>query len=85
MSRSSSGSLVSVVVPTYNRGGCIEPALGQTHKNIEVVVVDDGSADDDRQLVDRRYGTDACVRYLHQDNRGVSAPRNTGLNRVRES
>ena len=87
MSTSSSSSLVSVVVPTYNRGDCIErnidSALGQTHKNIEILVVDDGSTDDTRQRIEWRYGLDARVRYIHQDNRGVSAARNTGLQDVR--
>ena len=87
MSKSSSSSLVSVVIPTYNRGDCIErtidSALGQTHQNVEILVVDDGSTDDTRQRIERRYGLDARVRYLHQQNQGVSAARNTGLQNVR--
>jgi len=74
-------------VPTYNRGYCIErtidSALGQTHQNVEILVVDDGSTDDTRQRIERRYGSDARVRYLHQENRGVAAARNTGLQNVR--
>jgi glycosyltransferase involved in cell wall biosynthesis len=87
MSTSSSSSLVSVVVPTYNRGDCIErtidSALGQTHQNLEILVVDDGSADDTRQRIELRYGADGRVRYFYQENRGVSAARNTGLQKVR--
>ncbi len=72
---------VSVVVPTYNRGPllaeAIASALAQTHGDLEVVVVDDGSTDDTRERVaaigDRR------LRYLHQPNAGVSAARNRGL------
>jgi glycosyltransferase involved in cell wall biosynthesis len=83
MSTSLSSPLVSVVVPTYNRTDCIEwtidSALGQTHQKLEILVVDDGSNDDTRQLIERRYGADARVRYIYQENRGVSAARNTGL------
>jgi GT2 family glycosyltransferase len=72
--------LVSVVIPTYNRGyivgRAIESVLRQSHRPIEVIVVDDGSADDTRHVVER-YGSP--VRYLRQDNAGVSAARNTGL------
>ena len=72
--------LVSVVIPTYNRGRliarAIESALAQTYRNVSVVVVDDGSTDDTRKVVDS-YG--GCVSYVHQQNAGVSSARNTGL------
>ncbi len=75
--------LVSVVVPTFNRAYCLErtvnSALSQTHRNVEVILVDDGSTDDTAALVERRYGDDARVRYLHQSNQGVAVARNTGL------
>ena len=51
--------LVSVVVPTYNRGYCvartIDSALGQTHPAVEVIVVDDGSQDDTAEVIASRY------------------------------
>ena len=76
--------LVSVIIPTYNRAGivraAIESVLAQTYANVEVVVVDDGSADDTRQVVES-YG--APVRYLHQRNAGVSAARNFGFANAR--
>jgi glycosyltransferase involved in cell wall biosynthesis len=79
--------LVSVVIPTFNRGYClpraIDSALAQTYQNVEVIVVDDGSTDDTPQLVARRYGGNGRVRYMRQDNAGVSAARNTGLAAVR--
>jgi len=60
VSTSSSSPLVSVVVPTYNRTDCIEwtidSALGQTHQKLEILVVDDGSTDDTRPRIERRYG-----------------------------
>lgn len=76
-------ALVSVVIPTYNRARCIERAidsvLTQTYRSLEVIVVDDGSTDATRALIRRRYGGDTRVRYLYQDNQGVSAARNIGL------
>ena len=75
--------LVSVVIPTYNRAYCIEKAidsvLRQTRPRVEVVVVDDGSTDDTRALLERRYGGDARVKVVPRPNGGVTAARNTGL------
>jgi hypothetical protein len=72
---------VSIVIPAYNQGhylgAAIESALAQTHADVEVVVVDDGSTDDTRTVA-ARY-TDPRVRYVHQQNRGLAAARNTGI------
>jgi len=71
--------LVSIIIPTYNYGKylsrAIESCLRQSYKQIEIIVIDDGSSDDTRQIV-ARY-TD--VVYLFQQNQGVSVARNTGL------
>src|SRR4051794_5813716 len=71
---------VSVVIPTYNYARFIERALvsvlGQTHRPAEVLVIDDGSTDETATVVDR-YAT--RVRYLRQENSGVSAARNAGV------
>ena len=76
-------ALVSVVIPTYNRAYCIattiDSALGQTHQNLEILVVDDGSTDDTREVIAKQYGSEPRVRYLHQANEGVSGARNHGL------
>jgi GT2 family glycosyltransferase len=76
--------LVSVVIPTYNRAtvvpAAIESVVQQTYSNVEVGVVDDGSRDDTRRVVES-YGPP--VRYLHQANSGVSAARNLGLANAR--
>src|SRR2546426_4397762 len=72
--------LVSVIIPTYNRGGIIcetiESVLQQTYENVEVVVIDDGSSDDTqdklKQYADR-------LRVAYQQNSGPAAARNRGI------
>lgn len=77
-------NLVSVIIPTYNRANlldqAIESALAQTHTAVEVLVVDDGSTDNTREVT-RRY--DSRVRYIYQKNAGVAAARNTGMMNAR--
>ncbi len=72
--------LVSVIIPTYNRSSdcktAVESVLSQTYGDVEVLVVDDGSVDDTREVIS---GLDERVRYIRQANAGVSAARNTGL------
>lgn len=76
-------SRVSVVIPTYNcerfLGRAIDSALGQTYRDFELIVVDDGSTDGTRSLV-AGYGD--AVRYLYQPNQGVSAARNLALSQT---
>ncbi|HVJ68912.1 MAG TPA: glycosyltransferase [Caulifigura sp.] len=76
-------TLVSVVVPTYNRAHILPAAvtsvLRQSWTDVEVVIVDDGSRDATRQVVERLIAADNRVRYVHQPNGGVSAARNTAL------
>ena len=71
---------VSVIIPTYNRAGCLREAvdsvLFQEFRGFELIVVDDGSTDGTSQLL-RKYG--GSIRVLRQENRGVSAARNAGI------
>ena len=80
------GSIVSVVIPTYNRSAClpraIDSVLGQTHGAVEVIIVDDGSTDDTGEMMKRRYGSDRRVQYHYQANTGISGARNAGLARA---
>jgi len=77
--------LVSVVIPTYDRPsylpGAIETALGQTYDPIEIVVVDDGSETDAAAEIVSEYGDSSTqiTLHVHEDNRGLSAARNTGI------
>ena len=71
--------LVSVIIPCYNQGHflgeAIRSTLDQTYPRVEIIVVDDGS-DDRTPEVARSY---SGVRYVRQDNQGVSAARNAGF------
>jgi len=72
---------VSVIIPTFNRARLVEravrSALAQTHANLEVLVIDDGSTDDTGERL-ARIG-DGRLRMLRQDNAGVAAARNHGI------
>jgi glycosyltransferase involved in cell wall biosynthesis len=76
--------LVSVIIPTYNHARfvtqTVNSALAQTYPHVEVIVVDDGSVDDTRAVLDH-YGQQ--ISYLYQENRGPSAARNLGVRAAR--
>lgn len=79
---------VSVVVPTYDRadrvGGAVESALAQTVSDLEVLVVNDGSTDRTRAVVDALAAEHDRVRAFHNDeNRGISHTRNRGIEAAR--
>lgn len=82
-------TLVSVVVPTYNRAhllpDAIDSVLRQKWPDVEVVVVDDGSSDNTADIVAALARSDSRVRYLAQENRGVSSARNKALANCRGS
>ncbi len=73
---------ISVVVPAYNAGATLDQTLQsvrrQTHADLEVLVVDDGSTDDTRAIAERHQASDPRVRILSQTNAGVAAARNAG-------
>ena len=75
--------LVSVIVPVYNAAGCLSDCMecltNQTYKNLEIILVDDGSTDGSGLLCDEWSGRDDRVRVIHKENGGVSSARNKGL------
>lgn len=72
---------VSVVIPTYNRADkvrkSVESVLAQSFRDLEVIVVDDGSSDDTEQTL--RHAFRDRIRYYFQPNQGVSVARNRGI------
>lgn len=76
------GGLVSVVIPTYNRAAmvteAVDSALGQTYRDVEVIVVDDGSGDGTSRALKRRYGTRVEV-IRREDNGGAASSVNIGI------
>ena len=74
---------ISVVLPTFNReqvlGRAIGSVLEQRYGDLELIVVDDGSSDGTRAVVESISATDVRVHYLHQPNAGAAAARNAGL------
>ena len=80
--------LVTVIIPCFNRASIIAPAIksvqAQTLKNWELVVVDDGSSDNIRQVIDGFSSTDPRIRLVcHSQNRGEPTARNTGISVAR--
>lgn len=77
---------VSVVVPSFNYAHflpeTLDSVLAQTFKSFELIVVDDGSTDNTKEVM-KPYLNDPRVRYVYQENRGPSAARNTGIRESR--
>ncbi len=75
--------LVSVIIPVYNVRPFLEEALdsvlNQSYANLEILVIDDGSTDGSGETCDAYAKRDGRVRVIHQENRGLSAARNAGL------
>lgn len=74
---------VSVVIPVYNvkpyLERCVQSVLRQTYKELDIILVDDGSTDGSGELCDEIAGRDSRVRVIHQENQGLSGARNTGI------
>lgn len=73
----------SIIVPVYNVEkyikDCVESLQNQTLKEIEIILVDDGSTDGSKMIIDEYAATDGRIKVLHKINEGVSAARNDGL------
>ena len=73
---------ISIVVPCYKVTDflpqCVESLMNQTYKNIEIILVDDGSPDDTGRLCDEYAKKDSRIKVVHKQNEGLAAARNSG-------
>lgn len=76
---------LSVIVPAYNVAGyleeCIKSIVEQSYTNWEMLIINDGSQDNTGEVADRLAADDGRIRVVHQENRGLGAARNTGINK----
>ena len=74
---------VTVIIPVYNQlkylERCIESALSQTYKNIEILLIDDGSNDGSEKMCDQYAKLDKRIKVIHKENGGLSSARNVGM------
>ncbi len=75
--------LVSVIIPIYNTEkyleSCIESVLHQTHQNLEIILVDDGSTDGSSAICDSFEQKNSRIKVIHKENEGLGYTRNCGL------
>ena len=79
--------LVSVIIPCYNIAdfisACLSSVFSQTYKNLQIIIIDDGSTDKTGEKLNRLAKLDNRIELIHQKNAGLSEARNTGLKRVK--
>ena len=75
--------LISVIVPIYNvekyLNKCVDSIINQTYKNLEIILVDDGSPDNCPQICDEYAKKDKRIKVIHKENGGLSDSRNVGI------
>jgi glycosyltransferase involved in cell wall biosynthesis len=76
--------IISIIIPTYNRCNllprAINSVLNQSFKNFELIIVDDGSTDETKKIIEKYLKKNSRIKYIYQKNSGSPAqPRNTGI------
>lgn len=75
--------LLSVIIPVYKVENylqrCLDSIINQTYKNLEIILVDDGSPDNSGKICDEYAQKDRRIKVIHQKNKGLSGARNSGL------
>lgn len=83
--RAMDNTLVSIVVPIYNMGKylnrCLNSIKYQSHSNIEIILVDDGSIDNSTEIAKKFEKEDSRFKYFRKENGGLSSARNYGINK----
>lgn len=78
--------IVSVIIPVYNSEKylryCLDSVVNQSYKDIEIIIVDDGSKDNSSEILDEYVGKYPGIKAYHNENRGVSFSRNFGIDRA---
>ena len=76
--------LLSIIVPAFNIENyisrCLENLINQKYKNIEIIVVNDGSKDKTGKIIDSYVQKDSRIKVIHKKNGGLSDARNAGIN-----
>ena len=76
-------SLISIIIPVYNvfnsLADCLDSVINQSHTNIEIIVIDDGSSDGSERICDAYKQIDNRIKVIHQKNGGLSFARNIGV------
>ena len=79
--------LVSIIIPVYNvksyLAQCLESVIHQSYRNIEIILIDDGSTDGSGVICDQYAKDDDRIRVIHKENKGLASARNTGLEKCR--
>lgn len=75
--------LVSVIIPVYNKeeylDDCLKSLVNQVYRNIEIIIINDGSKDNSNSVIKKYASKDSRIKYFSQDNKGVAFTRNRGL------
>ena len=83
MEKESSDDLVSIIIPVYNVENyldkCVDSVILQTYKNIEIILVDDGSDDQCPQICEQHAGQDRRIKIIHKKNGGADSARKAGM------
>ena len=77
---------ISIIIPVYNVEGylveCLNSVVNQTYRDIEIIIVNDGSTDSSFSIIQQYQLQDERIKIINQENQGLSAARNAGIKKV---